>query len=438
MSSEWKQVQVSDLEKECILLVQDGNHGEYRPRPNEFGVGDTVYIRAADMIGSRVSFDTAGRINDDAVDRIRKGKAKGGDVIFSHKGTVGKIALTPMDSPSFVCSPQTTFWRTLDSERLDRRYLYYFMRSPAFTNQWTVRKGETDMADYVSLTAQRNLFVVVPPIEIQRTIGSILGVLDDKIELNHRMNHTLEATAQAIFTSSFVDFDPVSAKAEDRQPYGMNGGTASLMPGHFVASELGPIPEGWIISSIADLARYVNGKNFTKNATGSGRMVIRIAELKSGAGASTVYNDVEANEDNTAHSGDLLFSWSGSLDVYRWYQDESVINQHIFKVIPQGFPQWFVYFQLREAISFFQGIAADKATTLGHIKREHLSQAKFALPTPELVTAMDYTIDPLYQRIHKNERESITLADIRDTLLPKLLSAEVRVGQAEQLAAKIA
>jgi len=268
-------------------------------------------------------------------------------------------------------------------------------------------------------------------------IARVLKALDDKIELNRRMNHTLEAMAQATFKSWFVDFDPVVAKAEGRRPYGMNAETAALFPSRFEESELGPIPQGWEVSSIANLAKYVNGKNFTKNASGTGRMVIRIAELNSGPGASTVYNEIEANPDNTAYPSDLLFSWSGSLDIYRWHQDEALVNQHIFKVIPDGFPQWFVYFQLREAISFFQGIAADKATTMGHIKREHLFQAKMALPMPELIDAMDYVVGPLYDRIHQNERESLILVTTRDTLLPKLLSGEIRVSQAERIAEEV-
>ncbi len=124
---------VSELQDAGILLVEDGNHGEYRPRSDEFGEGEYAFIRAADMDCGRVLFESAQRISDKSMARIRKGVGKGGDVLFSHKGTVGKLALAPLDSPLFVCSPQTTFWRTLDQGRLDRRFLYCFMRSRAFT-----------------------------------------------------------------------------------------------------------------------------------------------------------------------------------------------------------------------------------------------------------------------------------------------------------------
>lgn len=196
---------------------------------------------------------------------------------------------------------------------------------------------------------------------------------------------------------------------------------------------MGSIPTGWRRGSTADIASYVNGKNFTKDATGTGRMVIRIAELNSGPAGSTNYNDIKAESENTAFPGDLLFSWSGSLDVYRWYHNEALVNQHIFKVICDEYPQWFAHFHLQEAMPFFQGVAADKATTMGHIKREHLSQSDVALPPTRLITAASRIIQPMYDRMAKSERQILSLAALRDSLLPQLLSGGLRVGQAEKM-----
>lgn len=430
---EWITEKVMHLQREGSLLVEDGNHGEYRPRPDEFGTGEVSFIRAADMEDGRVLFRTAEKINSVARQRIRKGIGAGGDVLLSHKGTVGKLAFVPINAPPFVCSPQTTFWRALDQNKIDRRYLYYYLCSDEFTQQLASRKGETDMADYVSLTAQRELTVLLPPIYAQRAIARILGTLDDKIELNRRLNRTLEAMAKAMFRSWFMDFEPVSAKREGRKPVGMDDATAALFPEHFHETEMGSIPAGWRSGSTADIARYVNGKNFTKDATGNGRMVIRIAELNSGPSGSTIYNDIGANSENTAFPGDLLFSWSGSLDVYRWYRSESLVNQHIFKVICDNYPQWFVHFHLQEAMSFFQGVAADKATTMGHIKREHLSQPDVALPPVDLLAAASRIIQPMYDRMLRSERQILSLAAQRDTLLPQLLSGELRVVQDEKM-----
>lgn len=448
MSSEWRQVQVSDLEKACVLLVQDGNHGEYRPRPNEFGVGDTAFIRAADMAGGRVLFDTAGRINDDAVDRIRKGKAKGGDIIFSHKGTVGKIALTPMDSPSFVCSPQTTFWRTLDLEQLDRRYLYYFMRSPAFINQWSVRKGETDMADYVSLTAQRNLFVVAPPIEIQRTIGRILGALDEKIELNHQMNHTLEAMTQAIFKSWFVDFDPVTAKAEGRKPYGMNADTAALFQSHFEESELGPIPVGWDVSEIGKEVKVFGGGTPRTNRTEFWEggvhcfvtpkdMSTLLSNVLLGSARHITELGVNAISSRQLPAGTVLLSSRAPIGYLALSSVPVSVNQGMIAMVCEG--SLSSYYVLHWTQCNMDEVEARAGgTTFAEISKKNFRPIPCFVPPRGLVSAFDDIAGPVYSKIEVNLQESATLATIRDALLPKFLSGVICVQDAEKQVEAIA
>jgi len=202
---------VTELQARGVLRVEDGNHGNDRPRPDEFGSGNTAFIRAADMDGGRVLFESAEKINEVALARIRKGKGKPGDILFSSKGTVGKLARVEMNAPPFVCSPQTTYWRTLDENRLDRTFLYAFMQSSAFIEQWEAIKGDTDMADYASLTSQRQFRVPLPDIKFQRNAASVFRPLDDMIALNRRMSRTLETLAAAAFRSWFVDFDPVVA-----------------------------------------------------------------------------------------------------------------------------------------------------------------------------------------------------------------------------------
>src|SRR5690349_6365640 len=246
MSANWPRRSVAELQDQGVLLVEDGNHGEYRPRREEFGDGTYAFIRAADMYDGRILFESAQKINDTAFGRLRKGIGRGGDVLFSHKGTVGKLAMVPLDAPPFVCSPQTTFWRTLDEHRLDRRYLYCFMRSREFTGQWMARKGETDMADYVSLTAQRQLSIALPAIDKQRAIAGVLGPLDDKIDLNRRMTRILERLAYTIFRAWFVDFEPVKAKASGSTSFvSMPQPVFDALPTRMADSEIGLVPDGW-------------------------------------------------------------------------------------------------------------------------------------------------------------------------------------------------
>ncbi|HKZ37714.1 MAG TPA: restriction endonuclease subunit S [Chryseolinea sp.] len=431
---------VAELEQNGTLLVQDGNHGEYRPRQHEFGNGKTAFIRASNLDQGRVFFESSDHINDVASNRIRKGIGQGGDIIFSHKGTVGKLALTPLDAPPFVCSPQTTFWRTLNENAIDRRYLYYFMQSEEFVNQWSSRKGETDMADYVSLTAQRELHIRLPHINVQRVIARILGALDEKIELNHQMNHTLEAMAQAIFNSWFVDFDPVTAKADGRKPYGMNDEVAALFPAHFVGSRLGPIPESWNIKSLDEIADFLNGLALQNYPAENDEYlpVIKITELKSGVTEKSDKASTDIPPEYIIDNGDVIFSWSGSLEVVIWCDGQGALNQHLFKVTSKNYPKWFYYFWLLYHLPDFREIASGKATTMGHIRRHDLTDAKVICVDDKIIKVADGIISPLIQKVIENKIQNHTLASIRDTLLPKLLSGEIRIRQAEKLVSKVA
>ena len=282
------------------------------------------------------------------------------------------------------------------------------------------------------------LLIPLPDEASQRLIGDFYFELSRKIDLNLRMNQTLEAMARAIFKAWFIDFDPVKAKAAGATSFrGMPQGIFDQLPDQLTESELGPIPAGWDITAVSDIAEYVNGKAFTKHANGQGRMIIRIAELNSGPGAATKYSDVDTGPQYTAFADDILFAWSGSLGVYRWHRDEAVINQHIFKVIPNDRPKWYVYYRLVEAMPFFQAIASTKATTMGHIKRGHLSEAVFVKSPNWLIETADNLIRPLFDLVHSNERESLNLAAIRDALLPRLISGELRVSGGEYASGEI-
>ncbi|MCB1005959.1 MAG: hypothetical protein KDB35_17400, partial [Acidimicrobiales bacterium] len=224
-----------------------------------------------------------------------------------------------------------------------------------------------------------------------------LGALDDKIESNRRMT---DAIGQVI----------------------------RLELDHCEGADWPHVP-------VSSLARFVNGGAYTKDATGTGRMVIRIAELNKGAGSSTVYNDLVVPDDRTARAGDLMMSWSGSLGVHVWTGEEAIINQHIFKVVPTEYPHWLVDDRLQRVIPEFRRIAADKATTMGHIKRHHLDETTVRVPGAAKLGTLDKELGPLWQRRLSAELESQTLAALRDALLPELLSGRLRVPEAEDLVA---
>lgn len=254
---------------------------------------------------------------------------------------------------------------------------------------------QTDMAPYISLRDLRAIEVELPPIEEQRGIAATLGALDDKIESNRRIVDLAPRLIRAL-VSQGLEHDSIDA-------------------------------------AVANLARFVNGGAYTKGASGVGRMVVRIAELNSGPGASTVYSEISVPDEKTARTGDVLMSWSGSLGVYRWVLDEAIINQHIFKVLPSDdYPPWLVYDRLARVMPEFQGIAKDKATTMGHIQRGHLESTVVAVPNRSATAALDQQLSSLWDRSLLAERENVKLAQLRNALLPELLSGRIRVPEARE------
>jgi type I restriction enzyme S subunit len=256
----------------------------------------------------------------------------------------------------------------------------------------------------LNLRDVRHLPIVVPPLYEKRAIECILGSLDDKIEGNRRLVALSDDLWQA---SASKKLDRIECADDEKAE-----GDGDVQP-------------------LTSLANFVNGRAFTKNATGSGRMVIRIAELNNGPGASTVYNDLDLAPDYLASPGELLFAWSGSLTVQRWFRPEAIINQHIFKVVPsQGTPVWLVHAHLLRLLPGYKRIASGKATTMGHIQRRDL-ELPVGVPGQDVLERLDSVCSPLWHRSLNAEVESLRLASLRNSLLPRLLSGELRVREAE-------
>jgi type I restriction enzyme, S subunit len=228
---------VSELESEGAIFVQDGNHGEYRPRKDEFVDEGVPFIRPPNLEHGRIDFSKCDRINELAFARVHKGIGQGGDIILTSNATIGRLAITKPTDPVFVANPQTTIYRSTSPKTLDQRYLYYFMCSDGFQQQLLAHTGRNSTFDYVSLTKQRSLVIPIPSHHHQRKIASILSAYDDLIENNTRRIAILEEMAQAIYREWFVNF---------------------RFPGHenvkLVQSTLGMIPEGWKVTVVGDLA----------------------------------------------------------------------------------------------------------------------------------------------------------------------------------------
>jgi type I restriction enzyme, S subunit len=278
------------------------------------------------------------------------------------------------------------------------------------------------------------------PEEQQLSIAHILGRLDDKIELNRRLDETLEAMARALFRSWFVDFDPVRAKAEGYDP-GLPVAIAALFPNDFEDSQLGEIPEGWATSPVFDIATFINGaayRDFEPNQKREGLPVIKIAELKEGITAQTGFSTVEMPEKYRINTRDILFSWSGnpdtSIDTFVWSHGSAWLNQHIFRVVPPSEDaRAFVLMMLRYLRPVFAETARNKHTTgLGHVTAADLKRLHVVRPPRPVLLAWNAIVEALLERSFGLQRENDTLASLRDILLSKLILGELRVKDAEK------
>ena len=207
-----------------------------------------------------------------------------------------------------------------------------------------------------------------------------------------------------------------------------------LFPDRLVDSELGEIPEGWGVKGLDEIARFLNGLALQKYPPTDNRSlpVIKIAQLRAGNTSGADQASADISPEYVVDDGDILFSWSGSLECVVWTGGKGALNQHLFKVSSDGYPRWLCYFAVHMHLEDFRRIAAGKATTMGHIQRHHLSDARLAVPPVALLGIMDSYISPTFEASWKQNLESRTLAALRDTLLPKLISGALRVKDAER------
>ena len=275
------------------------------------------------------------------------------------------------------------------------------------------------------------ILVLLPPLEEQRTIAGVLGALDDKIEQNRRTAQALDRLARAIFRAWFVDFEPVKAKVAGAASFSsMPQAIFDALPTRFVDSEIGAVPEGWEVKAITAIATFLNGlalQKYPPRGDGEDLRVIKIAELRKGSAEGAAWANSDVAERYVIGDGDLLFSWSGTLEAAFWFGGKGALNQHLFKVTSSRFPSWFCFHWIRQHLPWFRAIAASKATTMGHIKRGHLQETLVVVPPNEVLHVANEVIGPMYDIFGQLMNESRKLAAMRDMLLPKLLSGEVRV-----------
>ena len=258
----------------------------------------------------------------------------------------------------------------------------------------------------------------------EANIGTIIVDIERKIQINRQINDNLEALARQLYDYWFVQFD---FPDKNGKPYKSSGG--KMVWNEKLKRE---IPEGWHCGSLLDIAEYSNGLACQKfRPTDNNYLpVIKIKEMRDGFTSETERVRLDIPDDVKVYDGDVLFSWSASLEVMLWAYGEGGLNQHIFKVTSKnGYPRYYYYFQILEYIGIFERMAEARKTTMGHITQDHLRQSTIALPsTLALPNELAKIIEPIFDEIVSNNQEIVMLSKQRDQLLPLLMNGQVTVN----------
>ena len=363
---------------------------------------------------------------------MNRGLPEPGDVVMTTEAPLGEIAQI---NSCKVALGQRLITLRGKPDLLNNTYLKFAMQAAFVQNQLKARSTGTTVLG-ISQRELRKVEIPLPPLPEQRRIAHILGTLDEKMELNRQMNETLEATARAIFKSWFVDFDPVKAKMEGRKPPYIDTETAALFPSAFQDSPRGKIPEGWEVGTLGKIAKNV-------------RRSVKASEIDSSEGFIGLEHMPRRNI--------ALSQWQIDAEIasnkYRFKKGEILfgkLNPHFHKVgvapidgicstdiliIQPIDAEWFgVVLSLVSSDNFVAYTKAfSKGTTLPRTNWNDISRYKIALPKIEIAQKYTEFIQPIIKRIIENIHQSHTLAQTRDTLLPKLLSGEIRVDDAVEI-----
>jgi len=431
-----------DLIREGKLAIGDG----YRAKNRELSDEGIPFARAGN-IDSGFHFEGADRFPSDELEKVGEKVSAPGDVVFTSKGTVGRFAYVRETTPRFVYSPQLCYWRSLDPDVIDSRWLFYWMQGGEFWLQVSGLKGQTDMADYVSLRDQRQMDITLPPIEEQRRIASILGSLDDKIEHNRRRAQALERLARAIFKAWFVDFEPVRAKAEGATSFpSMPQDVFDALPTTFVDTETGPVPDGWEIGVLGDVfalgiggqwgsdvetdqesypARCLRGIDCHELATGS-RPNIPLRWLKPSLAARRRLEDAVVLVEGSGSNCGRSLLWRESLASL--YEDDVLYSNFTKRLDPlRGASHAVVaWYQLKAA--YDGGTVAQYRTGSAFPNLDIMDMLKsFPIVIPDEKSASAFSDFVASFSGPHTIAENMKLAAMRDYLLPRLLSGSVEL-----------
>lgn len=394
MKSEWK---TSTIGAACSL-VTDGSHSS--PKSVESG---EYMVSVKDFTEYGFDFTSCRRISSDDYETLTRNGCvpEQGDILIGKDGAryfEDIIIYRQPERPALLSSIAIL---RCNKEEIQPEFLYYTLRTPGFKQDVRDNYGSGSAIPRIILKDFKRMPISYPSLEVQKQITAVLSILDQRIQANTKINDNLYAQAKAIFAQRFIGIET--------------------------------IPDGWKKGNLLDIANYLNGlamQKFRPRDDEVGLPVLKIKELRQGScDVSSELCSPSIKPEYIVHDGDVIFSWSGSLLVDIWCGGTCGLNQHLFKVTSETYDQWFYYLWTAHHLERFIAIAADKATTMGHIKRGELEKAEVLIPSEKDYKEISSLMNPLFNLIIANRIEARKFAELRDELLPKLMSGEIDVSE---------
>ncbi len=435
MAGEWTTLPLED----CMAAIID-----YRGKSPEKTTSGVPLVTAKIVKGGRIEKPEEFIAEADFDDWMRRGMPKPGDIVMTTEAPLGEVA--QLDGRKVALAQRVITLRG-KPDVLDNTFLKFLLQSTPVQEELRSRGTGTTVVG-IRQSELRKISLTLPPLFEQRAIAAVLGALDDKIELNRRMNATLEAMARALFQSWFVDFDPVRAKQEGRPPAALDPATSALFPDSFQDSEVGRIPVGWTVRSLGNVIDLGSGVPYEAKFKGkSGLPMITLGCVS--------FHDRFQDKGLTYYSGSYKESHVVQTDnlvvashdvtqerkqlgcpamVPRWLKGSTIlVATNLFVVRNNSkFPNQYLYQLFRSEGFRQQMVASAKGTAILFISKDSILRHRLAWPSEELAARFSTAAEALYSQYSINAAQTRTLATLRDTLLPKLLSGELRVPDAER------
>lgn len=439
MSSEWDKFTLA----EAPLTIMDGDRGANYPSQADFSpVGYCLFLNTGNVTTEGFNFSNCAFITKEKDAALRKGKLVRGDVVLTTRGTVGNVAnfnnCVPFEnvrinSGMVILRPE--------EQKISSHFLYLFLRSSIFKQQ--VKSLQSGSAQpQLPIRDMKRIEMPIPPRYEQEAICAMLGSLDDRITLLRETNATLEAIAQALFKSWFVDFDPVHAKQQGRAPEGMDAQTAALFPDAFEESELGMVPKGWNWSTLAECTSYLNRGISPKYVEEGGIPVLNqkcIRDFSVDFSKARRHDPALRKIDGRdLMKGDVLVNSTGVGTLGRVAQllkldEPTIVDSHVTVVragqkINAEYLGCFMQWKQPNIEDMGEG-----STGQTELSRQKLGQLEMLQPDEKTLLAFRELVNPLKERISFNEKSIGSLAQLRDTLLPRLISGQLHLPEAQAL-----